>query len=203
MLVDDLQYARLGYKLMLGEASDIAIVAQAGDGRQAIAEIERLESAGGPLPDVVLMDVRMPVMDGITATREITRRWPAIHVLILTTYDEDDYAYGGLMREPADSCSKTPVLQPSRMRFMRCERRRRGHATHHPADSRARHAQTHSRPRTTEAAGFVRSPAAAPTRDMHTDRGRHDQRGNRPQTGTGARDDTTNHQSKPLHLATA
>lgn len=53
MLVDDLQYARLGYKLMLGKASDIAIVAQAGDGRQAIAEIERLESAGGPLPDVV------------------------------------------------------------------------------------------------------------------------------------------------------
>ena len=83
------------------------------------------------------------------------------------------------------------------------ERRRRGHATHHPADSRTRHAQTHSRPRTTEAAGFVRSPAAAPTRDMHTDRGRHDQRGNRPQTGTGARDDTTNHQSNPLHLATA
>jgi DNA-binding NarL/FixJ family response regulator len=106
MLVDDRQYARLGYRLMLAgpegkstglhEREHFDVVAEAGNGREAIETIETLESDQLPLPRVILMDVRMPVMDGITATREITRRWPAVKVLILTTYDEDDYAFGGL-----------------------------------------------------------------------------------------------------------
>lgn len=96
MLVDDVPYMRLGYRMMLSKRDDIAVVAESGDGQQAIDAIKQLSEASRPLPDVVLMDVRMPVMDGIAATREITRRWPSTHVLVLTTYDEDDYAYGGL-----------------------------------------------------------------------------------------------------------
>lgn len=96
MLVDDLPYARMGYRMMLSRTSDCSVIAEADNGSHAIAKIEEHERNCQPLPNVVLMDVRMPVMDGITATRQITNRWPSIKVLILTTYDEDDYAFGGL-----------------------------------------------------------------------------------------------------------
>lgn len=96
MLVDDLPYVRMGYSMMLSRTPGIRIVAQAGDGAEAIAQIERAEHTHVPLPQVVLMDARMPVMDGIAATREIVGRWPFIRVLLLTTYDQDDYAFGGL-----------------------------------------------------------------------------------------------------------
>lgn len=96
MLVDDQRFARLGFQLMLDDAPDIVVIGQAADGQSAIKSLEQLESQRQPLPDVILMDVRMPGMDGIEATRRITRRWSAIKILILTTYDEDDYAFGGL-----------------------------------------------------------------------------------------------------------
>lgn len=203
MLVDDLQYARLGYKLMLGKASDITIVAQAGDGRQAITEIKRLESAGGPLPDVVLMDVRMPVMDGITATREITRRWPTTHVLILTTYDEDDYAYGGL-----DAGASGFLLKDASAAAVK-------DAIHAVANGDAvvtpritRQILEHGMPRPAadcKQQALRDSFAALPPRQREICsliRGRHGQRGNRPQTGTGTRDDTTNHQPNSRHAPT-
>lgn len=96
MIVDDMQYICLGYKLMFNKNTDIEMIAQAGNGQESVDVIAKLEEDSLPLPDVILMDVRMPVMDGIEATRRITRFWPAIKVLILTTFDEDDYAYGGL-----------------------------------------------------------------------------------------------------------
>ena len=96
MLVDDRHYARLGYRLMLEGTDGIAVTAEAANGRDAIEQIAALEADRKPMPQVILMDVRMPVMDGITATRAIAARWPIIKVLILTTYDEDDYAFGGL-----------------------------------------------------------------------------------------------------------
>ena len=96
MLVDDQRFARLGFQLMLDDASDIVVTAQSADGRSAIETLEQLAVQHRPLPNVILMDVRMPGMDGIEATRRITRRWPTISILILTTYDEDDYAFGGL-----------------------------------------------------------------------------------------------------------
>ena len=95
MIVDDQRYARLGLALMIRKALDLHVVAEAGDGQEALEILEGLNRSTG-LPDVVLMDVRMPSMDGITATRAMAWRFPTVKVLVLTTYDEDDYAFGAL-----------------------------------------------------------------------------------------------------------
>lgn len=95
MIVDDQRYARLGLELMIRKAPDLHVVAEAGDGQEALEVLEGLNRSTG-LPDVVLMDVRMPGMDGISATRVMARRFPTVKVLVLTTYDEDDYAFGAL-----------------------------------------------------------------------------------------------------------
>ena len=95
MIVDDQRYARLGLALMIRKAPDLHVVAEAGDGQEALEVLEGLNRSTG-LPDVVLMDVRMPGMDGISATRAMARRFPTVKVLVLTTYDEDDYAFGAL-----------------------------------------------------------------------------------------------------------
>ena len=96
MLVDDQRLARLGFQLMLDDVTDITVIASAENGQTAIDTLNQLDADHRPLPDVILMDVRMPGMDGIEATRHIARHWPAIRILILTTYDEDDYAFDGL-----------------------------------------------------------------------------------------------------------
>ena len=96
MLVDEQRLARLGFQLMLDDVTDITVIASAENGQTAIDTLNQLDADHRPLPDVILMDVRMPGMDGIEATRHIARHWPAIRILILTTYDEDDYAFGGL-----------------------------------------------------------------------------------------------------------
>lgn len=96
MIVDDQAPTRLGLGLMVRKDPGLRVMLEAENGRQAIDRLTQAEELGRALPQVVLMDVRMPVLDGIDATAAIVRRWPAIHVLILTTYDEDDYAFGGL-----------------------------------------------------------------------------------------------------------
>lgn len=90
MIADDQELVRYGMRLVLEAEPDIEVVGEAEDGASAVGTAERLR------PDVVLMDVRMPGMDGIEATRRITGLLPDTRVLVLTTYDLDDYAFGAL-----------------------------------------------------------------------------------------------------------
>ena len=85
LLVDDQPLFRQGLAGLLALEPEMQVVGQAAHGREAIALTEQLQ------PDVVLMDVRMPVCDGVVATREIHQRFPWIRILVLTTFDEDDY----------------------------------------------------------------------------------------------------------------
>jgi DNA-binding NarL/FixJ family response regulator len=90
LIADDEDMVRAGFRLVLAREDDIDVVGEAVDGKQAVAEVERLR------PDVVLMDVRMPVMDGIEATQRIALKSLASRVVVLTTFDEDAYVYGAL-----------------------------------------------------------------------------------------------------------
>jgi DNA-binding NarL/FixJ family response regulator len=90
LVVDDDKLMRAGLRAVLSSDEGIEVVGEAADGRAAI------ESAGRLEPDVVLMDVRMPEMDGITATREVLAASPDVRVVIVTTFEEDDYVFGAL-----------------------------------------------------------------------------------------------------------
>ncbi|MGH2984975.1 MAG: response regulator [Solirubrobacterales bacterium] len=90
LIVDDDKLMRAGLRAVLSSDEGIEVVGEAGDGRAAIDSARRLR------PDVVLMDVRMPEMDGITATREVLEAAPDCRVVIVTTFEEDDYVFGGL-----------------------------------------------------------------------------------------------------------
>lgn len=96
MVVDDRRLSRIGVSLMLRHDPDTELVAEAQDGREGLEKLDSLSLRGQEMPDVVLMDVRMPRLDGIDATRLVTARYPQIRVLVLTTYDQDDYAFGAL-----------------------------------------------------------------------------------------------------------
>ena len=90
MVADDQDLVRAGFTMMLNSQPDISVVAEAGTGRQAVDAARRLR------PDVALMDIRMPEMDGLEATRVIKRENEQVRVLILTTFDPDEYVYEAL-----------------------------------------------------------------------------------------------------------
>jgi len=90
LLADDEDLMRAGLVELLTADPQIEVVGQASTGRQAVEQARRLA------PDVVLMDVRMPDLDGIAATRELLRVAPEVKVLILTTFEQDDYVFGAL-----------------------------------------------------------------------------------------------------------
>ncbi|MBT1181884.1 response regulator transcription factor [Bifidobacterium sp. CP2] len=91
VIADDQELVRAGFAMVIGSQPDMAVVGQAGEGGQAVALAGRLH------PDVVLMDVRMPGMDGIEATRRITAAGgDAVHVIILTTFDLDEYVMSAI-----------------------------------------------------------------------------------------------------------
>jgi DNA-binding NarL/FixJ family response regulator len=90
LIADDDDLMRAGLVELLAGELEIEVVGEASTGRQAVAVARRLA------PDVVLMDVRMPDLDGIEATGELTRAAPDTKVLILTTFEQDDYVFGAL-----------------------------------------------------------------------------------------------------------
>ena len=90
LLADDQPLLRTGFRMVLGAESDLDIVGEAGDGTEAVDLARRL------LPDVVLMDIRMPRLDGVAATRSIVDARLPVRVLILTTFDLDEYVIGAL-----------------------------------------------------------------------------------------------------------
>lgn len=87
LVADDQEMVRAGFRLLLERVEDIEVVAEAEDGAKAVAEVARSR------PDVALMDVRMPQLDGLTATRQILAESAATKVIVLTTFDVDDYVF--------------------------------------------------------------------------------------------------------------
>lgn len=90
LLVDDQELIRYGFRLVLEAEPDMVVVGEASDGDQAVRAVRNLK------PDVVLMDVRMPGLGGVEATQHVTDFFPNTRVIVLTTYDRDEFAFGAL-----------------------------------------------------------------------------------------------------------
>ena len=90
LLVDDQALLRMGFRLVIESEPDLEVLGEASDGRVALDQVAALR------PDVVLMDIRMPGMDGIEATRRLTAEHPSVRVLVLTTFDVDELAFAAL-----------------------------------------------------------------------------------------------------------
>jgi len=90
LLVDDHEVVRLGLKSLLEHNDQFEVVAEAGTAKEAVAQVEKYH------PDVVLMDIRLPGASGIDACEEITKRWPDVRVVILTSYAEDEMLFSAI-----------------------------------------------------------------------------------------------------------
>jgi DNA-binding NarL/FixJ family response regulator len=90
LIADDQPLVRSGYRMILDERPDLELIAEAEDGEQAIALAHELE------PDVILMDIRMPTLDGVEATRRLVETGCQARILVLTTFDLDEYVYAAV-----------------------------------------------------------------------------------------------------------
>jgi len=90
VIADDQALVRTGFRMILDDEDDMEVVADVGDGEAAVAAVRRTR------PDIVLMDIRMPVMDGLEATRRVLEGGADCRVIILTTFDIDEYVYAAL-----------------------------------------------------------------------------------------------------------
>ena len=129
LVADDQAIIRTGLRIMLDAQPDVEVVGEAADGRQAVRLARELR------PDVCLFDIRMPVLDGLEATRLVAGPGVAdpMVVVVITTFDLDEYVYGALRAGPAGSCSRTrgrscwrrpygrpPTARPSSRRASPC-----------------------------------------------------------------------------------
>ena len=128
VVVDDQELVRSGFALIL-ERAGMEVVGQAGDGAAAIEAVRA--AAPAALPDVVLMDIRMPVLDGIEATRRLVAEHPELRVLALTTFDLDEYVYAavragasGFLLKDVSPDDLVHAVRGGRARATRCWRRR-------------------------------------------------------------------------------
>ncbi|MDY6902051.1 MAG: response regulator transcription factor, partial [Cyanobacteriota bacterium] len=106
LLVDDQEIIRQGIKSLLESQSDFEVVGEAANGKQALSQAEALH------PDMILMDVRMPIMDGIAATKAIIQQFSQIKILILTTFDDDEYISQGMQFGAKGYLLKDTPLEP-------------------------------------------------------------------------------------------
>ena len=90
MIADDQALVRSGFRLIVEGRADLEVVGEAEDGEEAVALVEELE------PDVILLDIRMPNLDGIEATKRIVASGSRTRILVLTTFDLDEYVYGAV-----------------------------------------------------------------------------------------------------------
>lgn len=90
LIVDDQAIIRHGLKSLLEIQSDLTVIGDAANGQEAMSLISSLQQKS-ELPDVVLLDVRMPIMDGVATTKELSQHYPEIAVLVLTTFDDNEY----------------------------------------------------------------------------------------------------------------
>src|SRR5579859_7354666 len=104
LLVDDHTILRQGLKMLLNAQPDMEVVGEASDGYQAIAEAHHLQ------PDVILMDITMPEMNGIEATRQVRRQRPDMRVLVLTMHENEEYLFQSCAPEPLATFSKKPPI---------------------------------------------------------------------------------------------
>lgn len=96
MLVDDQKSMLAGLKALLSTHADFTVVATAQSGEEALASLTTLHTTSSAFPDVLLMDIRMPGMGGVAATQQIKTRFPELTLLILTTFDDDDFIIDAL-----------------------------------------------------------------------------------------------------------
>ncbi len=102
LIADDDALMRAGLAVVLGTAADLLVVAEAANGLEAV------DLCRSHHPDAVLMDIQMPGIDGVEATRRVVAAHPDIKILILTTFHDDDYVWGRCGPAPAASCSSAP-----------------------------------------------------------------------------------------------
>ncbi|MFH9229922.1 response regulator [Streptomyces lydicus] len=109
LLVDDQPLMLLGLGILIGDTDDLEVVGEAGDGGEAVRLVRELR------PDVVVMDIRMPGMDGIEATRQATAEPDPPKVLVLTTFDDDEYVYGAVRAGASGFLLKSMALDAIRV----------------------------------------------------------------------------------------